>query len=271
MSEPTPAAVSEPTPTSVYLAKETAATLGRDLVNLILAALQRLPGKWDLMTEEQQNDAIGSAREDAHRFIGRAMHALYAGDVPAIAASLGTVSFGDSIGAKISVAKRDPARHELADASGQAVVVLIVDPSKFMAGVEEIRAASRQGDLFTEAAKAAAAFEWHPPADREEPNLESFKGPIEGETPQADPPPDSGTQPAEPLPMPADFSSTEQLRELAQAGFRVSINELTQWTPPDRFLAVMYAIGCNRGHNTALPDVLRDLPRDPRPYQGPVS
>lgn len=285
MSEPADSTQTpvEPTPSSVYVAKESAATLGRDLVNLVLGALQRLPARWDAMTEEQQNVTIVEVREAAHGFIGRAMFALYAGDVPAITASLGTVSFGDSIGAKVSVARRDPSRHQLADASGQAVVLLIVDPAKYMTGVEEIRAASKQGDLFAEAAKVAAAFEWKPPVGRSEPDLQPFELKSTGETPAdesagQDPAsaapgdaPDAVRGPESNLPMPADFSSDDQLRELAQAGFRLTLNELTQWTPPDRFLAVMFAIGCNRGHNTPVPDVLAGLPRDPRPYRGPVS
>jgi hypothetical protein len=58
------------------------------------------------------------------------------------------VSFGDGISARIKIARDAVARHELADASGGKIVVLLADPERFFEGIERVRARASQGELF---------------------------------------------------------------------------------------------------------------------------
>ena len=66
------------------------------------------------------------------------------------AAELAQVSFGDGIRATLKISKTASSRHELADATGQTVVVVMARAEEFTQRMEEIKAQATQKDLFKE-------------------------------------------------------------------------------------------------------------------------
>lgn len=134
-----------------------AETLGRDLLEGILEQVRQFPG-WESLNNHQQNVHIDRMDKRVRLLVARALDIVFKGDYPACRAVLGTVMFGKNIKAKIEIEKTAASRHELADAAGQPIVVVMADPEQFFERMKDVQRAD-QREMFDANGEPAAAAE----------------------------------------------------------------------------------------------------------------
>jgi hypothetical protein len=135
---------------SGYTAVELAAeTLGKDLcANLWDLLLQQKKPLADLSPIEQEGHLI-RLRDRTKTLVRQALEILTAGEYPACAAILAGISISDEITVKLVIPANAPGRHELIDRRKQPVVLVMANPEEYAARMEEVKARSAQGELFT--------------------------------------------------------------------------------------------------------------------------
>ena len=125
-----------------------AATMGRDLTAALLEELRNMPDQWSRLNKDLQQKIIERFKERVTNAIQTAQHMLTASRFTAVPAALTHVNRKGGIKAGLVIAKDAPGRHELFDAEGAKVLVVIVDPAQWLAHMEELKAVGNQADLF---------------------------------------------------------------------------------------------------------------------------
>ncbi len=136
--------MTEPVPEAADLAAE---TLGRQLLESLVKELEAAPGGWTNLSEHDQHASLERLRKVVRDLIDSTIRVLLGEEFPACPATLDNVSITGSIKARLTVAKGASSRHELLDAVGTNVIVLIGDSEQFLKGLEERRARSQQMSL----------------------------------------------------------------------------------------------------------------------------
>ena len=131
---------------------------------------------WDEQNESQQRQTIHDATEAA-RYLVRETIGLIGGRGHDIikATVKGVKSDGDKIEAGLIVGVEDEHRHDLFDAAGHSVIVVVTDPEQYMGEGKPVPITVDQTDMLNEVKKAWDG-EGDPPADQ----------PGEGETGELD-------------------------------------------------------------------------------------
>lgn len=109
-------------------------TMLGDLCALVVDEIKAAPDVWAKLSEEKQEAMIGRIRQRVGEAVGQAVRAIAANGRVAIAAKLEQVTVKDGLKAVLTMDKHDPQRHELLDATGRAVMIVIADPSEFAGG-----------------------------------------------------------------------------------------------------------------------------------------
>lgn len=126
-----------------------AATMGRDLLTAIVTELSQQTEAWPRMSQQDQDRAIDRMRGTVRTLVNQMLALVYTGEHPAVKAILGGLSFGEkAILVKLQVDRQAPGRHELLDAVGKPVVLVLANPEEYTAQLEEVKAASKQTDMF---------------------------------------------------------------------------------------------------------------------------
>jgi hypothetical protein len=126
----------------------TAATMGHDFLAAMLTELRSMPGHWAALNAEKQQEIIGKLKEKIQAGIETAVRIMLTSEFPAVQADVDHVSFKGGIVAGLKIPKDAPYRHQLADAQGMKVLVVISDPQRWMNRMDEIKARGDQIDLF---------------------------------------------------------------------------------------------------------------------------
>jgi len=126
----------------------TAATMGHDFLAALLTELRSMPGHWATLNAEKQQEIIGKLKEKIQAGIETAVRIMLTSEFPAVQADVEHVSFKGGIVAGLKIPKDAPYRHQLADAQGMKVLVVISDPQRWMNRMDEIKARGDQIDLF---------------------------------------------------------------------------------------------------------------------------
>lgn len=125
-----------------------AATMGRDLTAALLEELRNMPDQWSRLNKDLQQKIIDRFKERVSNAIQTAQHMLTASRFTAVPAALTHVNRKGGIKAGLVIAKDAPGRHELFDAEGAKVLVVIVDPAQWLKEMEDLKAVGNQADLF---------------------------------------------------------------------------------------------------------------------------
>lgn len=126
----------------------TADTMGHDFLAALLVELRSMPGHWATLNAEKQQEIIDKLKEKIRTGIEKAVRIMLTSEFPAVQADVDAVSFKGGIIAGLKIAKDAPYRHQLADAQGTRVLVVISDPARWMNRMDEIKARGDQIDLF---------------------------------------------------------------------------------------------------------------------------
>lgn len=115
---------------TLALARE---TMTGDLRDCILDFLKhdKNPLPWNMQTEEQQRDAIAKVTSACTHAVEKAVAIIAADGRQVIAATLDQVTVKDEIKAVCKVSKSDALRHDLMDATGYSVLLVVSDASAF--------------------------------------------------------------------------------------------------------------------------------------------
>lgn len=133
-----------------------AETLSGDVTTFLLDELKHFTKPYVAMDEETQSDAIHRCRDQAEKIVKKAVQIIAAQGRKAMAGKLQQITVKDGIKAVVTLSREDEQRHDLMDAQGQAVMIVIADAEPYTGEREPIVADPTQKDMLSEAEKLAA-------------------------------------------------------------------------------------------------------------------
>lgn len=129
-------------------AEVAADSLGYDLLQALVDEVSQFPG-WQGLTQAQQDTHINRLGANVRRLVKGTLDILFGANYPACSAIIGDVIFSTgSIKAKLQIDRTAVSRHELSDAAGQQVVIVMANPDQWFERMESIKGALDQRDLF---------------------------------------------------------------------------------------------------------------------------
>jgi hypothetical protein len=105
--------------------------LAGSIRDFMLHHYQRLGAPWSKLSEAEQRSLVDDALTEAYDLVRAAIQTIVANTGPAIQATVDSVTVKDGIKATLTMSRHAEQRHELVDAQGKAVFVLVMDPSDF--------------------------------------------------------------------------------------------------------------------------------------------
>lgn len=123
-------------------------TMGHDFVAALLAELRQMPDHWARLSEEKQQQIIERLKEKVRTAVTKAQSMILRANLAAVPADLESVGFKNGITAALKIPRDALHRHELADAQGQRVLVIIADGNRWLERMDEIKAKAAQADMF---------------------------------------------------------------------------------------------------------------------------
>ena len=103
-----------------------------DLRETALRYIKEQEARWDECSESRQRQIIADVDRGCEDMVRHAVRQIAAHQWPAIAANVQQVVFKDEVKCVLEIAAGEPSRHELADRTGSAVMLVIADPKVFM-------------------------------------------------------------------------------------------------------------------------------------------
>jgi len=135
MSKHNPAAnESADTPKAIDIA---ASTMLGDLMACLIDELRMLH-LWQSMPEEQQKEAIYRIQERVQANVRVACEVIASDNRPTIVATVESVTVKDGIKAVVTLPKSDAQRHELFDAAGLPVLIIVGGASGYYGGTDQV-------------------------------------------------------------------------------------------------------------------------------------
>lgn len=114
---------------SVEIAEET--FLG-DLVTFVLDEIKHAPKAWQAMSESEQDSVIERLDARSKTIVSKAINILASKDRATVVAKIESITFKAGIKAVLQVSPHAVFRHELADAEGQAVMIVIPNAEEIL-------------------------------------------------------------------------------------------------------------------------------------------
>lgn len=125
-------------------------TLVGDLRDIILSRLRAMPKPWTVMSEAEQQDMIYGVENAARTLVNDAVNLIASNGNPCVRAMVEQAVFKDGLKVVLSASKHDERRHELADAVGASVLVVITDAAKYGGEQSPARPDPDQPDMIGE-------------------------------------------------------------------------------------------------------------------------
>ena len=122
----------------------TAESIGRDLLQALVMELKLLPKPWPELSKDKQDDIIDRLRNRVETNVKMAVHMLAAEGRVTIACELDQITIKDGVKAVVKFGSSTPNLHELYEASGKAVLVVIANPAQHTGGMDEIKGEADQ-------------------------------------------------------------------------------------------------------------------------------
>lgn len=117
-----------------------AETLLGELLKATVEEIKAAPDVWQKLSERAQQDVIDRMTAKLATLLQRAVELIASDARPTIVADVESVTFKDGIKAVVTCSKANPARHELADAAGCTVLLVIADAGAYLGGTEVVQA-----------------------------------------------------------------------------------------------------------------------------------
>jgi len=149
----------QPKKDSVQIAE---ATAGKTLLQALLTEVRLLQKPWQNTPEAQQRDVIGRLRTQVEEAVKVAVHQIAGNGMPSLTAHVESVMFKDGIKATLKLARGNPVIHELADAEGSAVMIIITDTAQHTDDMHTVKPDPDQKSLLPETETPAPTPEAQP-------------------------------------------------------------------------------------------------------------
>lgn len=123
--------ISKPTEDAINIGKK---FLLGDLIRFCVDEMKKLPMGWAVLPEKQQKEVIDRLAESCEKAVTQVVELIAANDRPHVICSLESVTFKDGVKMQLEISKMAANRHELADAQGSMVVLVIPRVSDHLQG-----------------------------------------------------------------------------------------------------------------------------------------
>lgn len=140
--------------------------LGADMLNALLLEIRALPNVWQKLSEAQQADVLDRLCRQIDSAVSKAIVTLAAGEMATIQAEVESVTFKDGVKAVFAVQKDSPFRHDLADAQGNSVMIVLEDVKNYTQSAREVKPEPDQPNL-KNVDTGQTAIEYQPSDDDE--------------------------------------------------------------------------------------------------------
>lgn len=125
----------------------TAETMGRDLLQALIAELRLLPKPWPQLPQDKQDDIIDRLRARVETNVKMAVHILSAQGRVVVVGDLKKVTVEDGAQALIKFGVKADNLLELCAAAGQAVMVVVGNAAEYTGGMGEVKGEADQRGL----------------------------------------------------------------------------------------------------------------------------
>lgn len=122
----------------------TANTLGRDLLAALVGEMRLLPELWHKLPQSKQEDVIERLRKRVDDNVKMAVHLIASNGRTVVAGDLEQITIKDGAKAVIKIGRGAESLHELYEAQGQQVLVVVSGVHEHTGGMDEIRGESDQ-------------------------------------------------------------------------------------------------------------------------------
>lgn len=129
-------------------------TMTGDLRDFILDRLKHEQSKrpWHERNEADQRDTVHAVESAVRAAARQAVEIIAAGGLKTIKATIEQVTVKDGIKATLTMSKFDEHRHNLIDATGTTVLIVVADPEDFTGEREPVEITPDQPELMAEVA-----------------------------------------------------------------------------------------------------------------------
>lgn len=117
-----------------------------DILKAVMSETRQMPFAWAVLPEKDQQKIIDKITQKVTEAVRQAVKIIAADSRPHLVADVESVTFKDGIKAVLQVAKQSADRHELADATGTMVLIVLPHIEKHLDG-DPLTADKDQPDL----------------------------------------------------------------------------------------------------------------------------
>lgn len=122
----------------------TAETIGKDILQALVQEIKLLPDVWVKIPKAKQDDVIDRLRNRVETNVKMAVHLVASEGRTVVAGDLDQITIKDGVKAVVKFGSSAPNLHELYEASGKAVLVVVSNPAQHTGGMDEIKGESDQ-------------------------------------------------------------------------------------------------------------------------------
>lgn len=116
-----------------------AETMTGDMLAALVDEFKTAPDVWQKMPEHQQQDVIYRLQQRIQENVRQAVEIIASANRPTIVATVESVTVKDGIKAVLTLPKSDAQRHELFDAAGMPVLIIVGGASDYYGGTEKVK------------------------------------------------------------------------------------------------------------------------------------
>ena len=122
----------------------TAATIGKDLLSALVTELKLLPAVWAKLPQKKQDDILDRLRARVESNVGMAVHMSAAQGRVTVVGDLDQITIKDGVKAVVKFSPAAPSLHQLYEAAGKAVLVIVASGEDHTGGMDEVKGEADQ-------------------------------------------------------------------------------------------------------------------------------
>lgn len=130
-----------------HILNMTVETIGRDVLQALVTEIKLMPDVWPKLSEAKQNDIIDRLRARVDHNVKMAVHLIASNGRIVVAGDLDQITIKDGVKAVVKFGGSAPNLHELYDAAGKSVLIVVASPAEHTGGMDEIKGESDQRGL----------------------------------------------------------------------------------------------------------------------------
>lgn len=117
----------------------TADTIGRDILQALVQEIKLLPKPWGALPKAKQDDVIDRLRDRVDYNVKMAVHLIASHGRTVVQGDLDQVTIKDGAKIVIKIGRGAESLHELYDAQGRAVLIVVAAAEDHTAGMDDVR------------------------------------------------------------------------------------------------------------------------------------